>query len=212
MSSCLKEDNETLVLPKVKYARPIEEVIPVAMQEKLKVYMPIYSGSIPPEIDGAYLINPDVIVYSTQGGYNTTYMDKTIKFSNQNNATNVIVYEDKQGSSYAISDEVSVTGTLDKFTAYFNTSGTSEGISCKTATIISGSKTISGIKDFYSAFVMLEKGADPSGKLVNVGTYRIFKDGNGLASNTTWTSTKSAMINSLGTTMLQTESSNHINP
>ena len=40
---------------------------------------------------------------------------------------------------------------------------------------------------------MLEKGPDPEGKLVEEGTYRIFKDSDGLAENSYWN--KSTIIN-----------------
>jgi len=215
MASCLKEDNETLVLPKVKYAKPIEEVVPVTIQEQLKKYMPINSGSTPPDIDGAYLVNPDVLVYTSDGQYYVGYVfgDITIRFSGQNSVTNVITWEEKQGSSSATSDEVSISGFSDNFTAYFNTKGKRDDnvTTYKTATLVSGTVTSSGIKNLTYAFVMLEKN-DPNKILMAVGAYRICKDGNGLASNTTWTSVKSAMIKGLGESFLQSETSNQINP
>jgi hypothetical protein len=51
---------------------------------------------------------------------------------------------------------------------------------------ISGTLTSSGISDFHSAFIMLEKGPDPSNKLVAVNTYRVFKDGDNLAERYNW--------------------------
>jgi hypothetical protein len=44
-----------------------------------------------------------------------------------------------------------------------------------------------GIKDIYLGILMLDKD-DPNNKLMKVGTYRIFNDGDGLAIPTTWSS------------------------
>jgi len=54
------------------------------------------------------------------------------------------------------------------------------------STLISGTLTSSGIINFHYAFVLLEKGSDPTNQLVPVNTYRIFKDSDGLAINNTW--------------------------
>jgi hypothetical protein len=55
------------------------------------------------------------------------------------------------------------------------------------ATIASGTMTEEGIKNCYHAILMVEKN-DPNNKLMKVGTYRIFNDGDGLAIPTTWSS------------------------
>ncbi|MBV5314030.1 MAG: hypothetical protein JZU47_12085 [Prolixibacteraceae bacterium] len=210
LSSCLTDDNETLVLPKVMYAKPIEEVVPLAIQQQLKVYMPIYAGTTPPDIEGTYLINPDALVYTSDGQYyvGKVFTDETIMFSGQNSVTNMIAYKTKQGAVSESSDDVSVSGSDDNFTAYFNTVGEYDDkvTTFKTATIISGTISPSGIRNLTSAFVMLEKN-DPNKILMAVNDYRIFKDGNGLASNTTWTSVKSALINSQGVFNMKTSNS-----
>ena len=201
LSSCLTDDNETLVLPKVMYAKPMEEVVPLAIQQKLKVYMPINTGTTPPDIEGTYLMNPDALVYTSDGQFSVGYVfaDLTMQFSGQNSITNIITYKNKTGGSLESSDEVSVSGSGDNFTAYFNTVGEYDDkvTTFKTATIISGTISNSGIENLTEAFVMLEKN-DPNKILMAVNEYRIFKDGNGLASNTTWPSLKSAIINSKG--------------
>ena len=52
--------------------------------------------------------------------------------------------------------------------------------------MVSGTKTDEGIKDFYYGFVMTDKGSDPNHKLMDVGVYRVFKDGDGISEPTTW--------------------------
>lgn len=206
--SCIEEGDDTLVLPKGIKMIPIEDVIPEDILVQLKSHMPIYSGTTPPDIVGAYLVNPAELVFSSDGNLDSGHFftDLYFRLSSQNDETNILTYEEKQGdSSSATSDEVSVVGTGDSFTAYFISSGYAREIYNKDATIISGTKTTSGIKNFSYAFVVLEKGADPDNSLVEVGTYRIIKDGNGLASNTTWT--KISKLNSKGISILQSNTS-----
>lgn len=67
-----------------------------------------------------------------------------------------------------------------------DTEGTSSGIYTKTALVISGTKTNTGIKGIRYAFVMVEKGDDPDTKLMDEGVFRVFEDGDGLALIATW--------------------------
>lgn len=67
-----------------------------------------------------------------------------------------------------------------------DTEGTSSGIYTKTALVISGTKTSTGIQGIRYAFVMVEKGDDPDSKLMDEGVFRVFEDGNGTALLTTW--------------------------
>ena len=79
-----------------------------------------------------------------------------------------------------------IRGSGSNFTAFFNTTGESLGISTKTALVISGTKTSDGIKDIYYAFVMVKKGEDPNHQLMEEGIFRVFHDQDGLAVNATW--------------------------
>lgn len=189
VSSCLKDDDKTLVLPKVVYAIPIDDVVPLDLQNKIEVHMPIYKGSTPPNVQGTYLANPLSLVFTSDMQFNVGYIfaDEVLQFSDQGSATHVLKYKSKSGASKDSSDLVSISGSEENFTAYFTTKGESHGVSTKTVTIISGTKTATGIADYYLAFVMLEKGSDTKKEVMAVNDFRIFKDGNGLASNTTWT-------------------------
>jgi hypothetical protein len=74
LNSCLKNNEATIVLPEAVNieqikAVPIEQVVPEDILEKIKIYMPIYSGYTPPNVEGAYISNPDVLVYSSDGHY-----------------------------------------------------------------------------------------------------------------------------------------------
>ena len=123
------------------------------------------------------------------GGYEPGHvvMDTYIRFYNQNTSNNTLDYEDKSGNSGGEGKGAFISGYGNNFSAFFNTKGISEeGISYKTALIISGTKTSSGIQNLYYAFIMVEKGADPTNELMDVGVFRIFKDEDGMAKNSVW--------------------------
>lgn len=166
----------------------IDDVVPPEIQDKIEPYIPIYKGHNPPNVQGAYLSNVSTLVYSSGGGFKPgdTFADMYFRFMNQDMVNNTLDYDEKQGRSFASGPGSFISGEDDNFTAYFNTVGESYGIYVKTAIVISGVKTSSGIKNYRYAFIMLEKGNDPEKKLVDVGTFRVFKDGNELASFTSW--------------------------
>ncbi len=180
-------------------ATPLQGVIPIVMQEKIKAYMPIYRGTTPPNIEGVYLVNPMNLVYSTiEDDYplnKTIFIDAVIKFSTQNTDNHVLSFSMQQAGGESTSAIINVSGTNNNFTACFIETGIStDGISTKLATVMSGTKTALGIQDFIYSFVLLEKGADPENKVISVGDFRVFRDGNNLASDTIWNSLKSLNI------------------
>ena len=188
-SGCLKDDVDTLVLPPLRYALPINDVVPADILSEIKKSMPIYEGETPPEIEGVYVVNPNELVIASAEDLSPGIVisNDTIKFTNQNVKTNVITFERKQRTENEFSDFVSLVGNGNNFTAYFNADGTTtEGINYKTATVISGTMTANGIKDYYKAFIITEKDPDPKNVLFPAKAFRIFKDGNGLAENATW--------------------------
>ena len=111
---------------------------------------------------------------------------------------NTLNYQYRQGGSINDKTEMIVMGEGDKFTifAVMNGSYTSFNATYKVAEIVSGTMTADGIKDFFSGSLMIEKN-DPDNQLMKVGTYRIFKDGDGLASPSSW-SARSTERNSGG--------------
>lgn len=192
-SSCLQVGYETLILNEINI---MDEVIPVEYRLLLEQAMPIYNGNTPPFIEGTYLVSKHELVNSSLAADSPgdIYVDKTIQFSNQDNQKNILSYSGKElDISFESSDSVYIIGAGNDFTIYFISIGESKGIYNKKASIISGTITDSGIQNYYFAFVMLEKGPDPEGKLVEEGTYRIFKDSDGLAENSYWN--KSTIIN-----------------
>lgn len=166
----------------------ITQQIPQEYLSRMATHMPIYTGSTPPTIDGTFTSHPHVSVYTSDGyTWKGDLADQIMNFSGQNKSKNTLNYQYKQGGSSNDKTEMIVMGEGDKFTifALMNGSNTSLNATYKIAEIVSGTMTADGIKDFFSGSLMLEKN-DPDNQLMKVGTYRIFKDGDGLASPSSW--------------------------
>jgi uncharacterized protein (TIGR02145 family) len=163
-------------------------VIPDAIREQFAIAMPIYSGTAPPDIAGKYMSNNTTLTGSNLSDdvIGKKYLDMYVAFIRGEDGS--LQYREKQGNSTAGSENVKVeiVGSANNFTAYFVAEGVSEGISTRRSTVISGTLTSSGISDFHYAFIMLQKGPDPDELLVAVNTYRIFKDGDGMAERYNW--------------------------
>lgn len=190
----------------------IENVIPEDLVNKMSEKITIYRGTNPPMIEGCYFIDPFVTVYCEDegnGGFEVGHVMNSyiIRFLNQDNLYQTLDYE---GKSYNLASSEKgegafISGSGNNFTVFFSTIGTTKTnnghtVSDKTALIISGTKTSSGIKNLYYAFVMIEKSGDVDGELMNEGVYRVFKDEDGLSVNYTWNSTSAAPQTKAGLT------------
>lgn len=177
-----------------------DDVVPDEIREELGEWIPIYTGVNPPVVEGTYYVEPFVAVHCQDegnGGYEPgeEVVPMTIRFSNQNSTVNTIDYEGvSAGGSTGEGKGAFISGSGTNFTAFFNVVGSSSGIYTKTALVISGSKTSSGIANLYYAFVMVDKGDDPDGLLMKEGVFRVFKDKDGMSVNTTWAGARSADI------------------
>lgn len=197
LSSCLDEGKETIIMEDEKVEMTgIYRAVPQHTVNALKEYMPIYEGDNPPNIEGCYLIKPMVAVYCEDGGYDpgTEVTETKIRFSNQDDRNGTIDYEDIEGSDRQVGKGAFVSGDGNNFTAYFDTDGETEGeygtIKTTMALVISGTKTSSGISNIKYAFTMVKKVGDKDDELMEEGVYRVFKDKDGLATNSTWTYSK----------------------
>lgn len=168
----------------------IKSVIPDDIRNKMKDYITFYEGDTPPNIEGVYLASPYVYVYdSSDGGYEAGHQidDYYIEVSNQNSNDNTCYFRRRSASQASSeSGQAYIIGNGNNFTIYLTSAGTSDGVNAKRVTVVSGTKTANGIKDYRHAFVLTEKGDDPEHIMVPVGTFRVFKDQDGLAENSTW--------------------------
>lgn len=179
----------------------IEQVVPDEIRDRMEPYIPIYEGNNPPSVEGVFLVDPAEIVYDTTNSYNAGDQGFTpiyMKFSNQNTTKNTLDYEERDVNNAGIVVSESsgpgafISGTGDNFSVFFSTSGVSHqethDVTFKTSLVISGTKTSSGIKDVRYAFVVVDKKNDIDHNLMDVGEFRVFKDGDGLAKKASWPS------------------------
>jgi hypothetical protein len=180
-----------------------EDVVPDDIRLRIEQYMSIYRGVNPPTVNGAYALDPMTTVYCEDygnGGYATgdgvTPMD--IRFYGQDSKTNTINYEGYEGNTYEQGLGAFISGSGNYFTIYFNVNGVysssniSYTISYKTALVISGEKTSSGIRNMKYAFIMVSKSSDPDEELMKEGIFRIFEDSDYISENITWSHSKAA--------------------
>ena len=167
----------------------ISSVIPDDIRETIEEYIPIYDGVTPPNIEGTYFIDPQILVASSRSGdyYGAHYSSEYDRFYNQDMTNNTISMVRVQGggSEWGLGDGAFISGYDDKFTVYFDVEGESSGAYYKNAQIISGTLTSVGIANVYTGFLMKEKN-DPYGYLVEVGTFRFFSDEDGMSEKADW--------------------------
>lgn len=181
------------------------DIIPEDMREGLKDHMPIYNGVNPPNIEGAYMVKPYTTVYCEDGHYSVGRVIDSykVKFFNQNYLNNTLdmsEYDiDSNTGDYASGNGAFISGSGEHFTAFFATEGYTKGIYNKMAVVISGRKTSEGIKEYYYGLLMVDKAADPDHKLMDVGYFRIFKDGDGLCDPTEWDAKYDVKVSTRGT-------------
>ena len=143
--------------------------IPEIYVDKMGKHMPIFSGNTPPAIEGVYDFSPNVAVY----------------FEDHADVTGREYTSLVSVNSLAVRNPA-IIGEGANFTCFFISEGESNGIYIKLATLISGTMTPSGIRNMYHGFVLLDKGDDPNNTLMKKGVYRVFKDGDGISTTTTW--------------------------
>lgn len=197
-SSCLYDNGETIVLPvddiTLEQGMVSAEVIPTEIKERFTRYMTIYEGSNPPIITGYYVLDPLTTVYcSDERGYDVgeVIADLYIYFGEQNK-WNIDEYKEKQVGTIGTAKDVVIVGSGNHFTAYCTVeenldedgNGKYETYA-KTSLLFSGTLTDYGIENAQYAFIMLEKN-DPLNEMMEENEFRIFKDGDGLASTCTW--------------------------
>ena len=177
----------------VDYDDRLDNVIPEDIVEPMSPYIDIYRGYNPPNVEGVYSIKPFTTVHCEDygnGGYapGTQVNPMVIRLHGQDTSKNTINYESytENGDSYAKGEGAFISGYGNYFSVFFNTIGKSEGIQTKTALVISGEKAYNGIKNLKYAFVMVEKGSDPTNKLMREGVFRVFKDGDYISVPCSW--------------------------
>lgn len=181
-------DIESLVFGTIDERIP--SVIPDDIRPEIEKYIPIYDGVNPPNIEGAYYLNPQILIGSTRpyDGYGDLFSSEYQKYFDQDMIANTInmIRVQGGGSEWSKNTESKISGFDNHFTIYFEMTTINSGISSKQAYVVSGTMTPTGIKDLTQGFYLKEKGYDPYDHIVPVGTMRFFKDEDGMSEATTW--------------------------
>lgn len=208
----LESELESITTYEEKFDERITQEIPQEYLSKMSAYMPIYSGSTPPNIEGTYNLSKQIMVYNSDP--NSSYqagkkfVDYVSEFTKQDMTANTVQYryEERNANGPLSSSEIveaKVLGQNNTFTIFTVTKANyTDGAWTKNATILSGAMTNSGIKDFYRGILMLDK-YDPNSNLMNIGDFRIFKDEDGLSEPTTWMARQRATSMKSNTTETQ---------
>lgn len=138
-------------------------------------------------ISAQFVCSPELLVYASDSLYNPgdRFDDVYFAFVGQS-SSNIVQYYERQGSSTSYSGEAQIIGEGNDFTVYFYEDGQfTDGKTFRKATIISGTWTDEGVKDYEICFVMLDK-QDANNDLMRVNYYRVYRDGDGMASKCHW--------------------------
>ena len=190
----LESELESITTYEEKFDERMTQEIPQEYLSKMSAYMPIYSGNTPPNIEGVYNMSPCVMVYDSNGSFEPGHKFNSVvtELTNQNMSQNTLTYRDEEiksdgtVSSSSNKAEAKIVGNGDNFTMFVViTSNSTNGSWTKIASLLSGIKTSSGIKDFYEGFVMLDK-YDPDNNKMKIGQFRIINDQDGMSEPTTW--------------------------
>lgn len=179
LSGCMKETNETVLLP-VRGVKIPEAVLSAAEQDALSDYMPIYEGGTPPNIEGDWLASPMTLTFASDN-YAGDFYDLHWRVEKQN-GRNLAKYKEWQNTASALGKEAHIIGEGDNFTMYTIEQSENEarGWSCEQVTIISGTRTGDAVEGYYYAVVMRNK-TDERGVIIEPDSYRVFTDGDGVS-------------------------------
>ena len=189
MSSCTKNDENTIVpIGTEYYIDDILSVIPDTLQTAFfAAFGDVPSGAIPPKIEGSYVVDPKQRVGSNMAVWplNTIEPNTYLRFTKQHNG---IVTMDFNETTETVSDTVFVCGSGNNFAVYFIETKDYDLGWMKRGVLMRGKVTADGLSDFRYATVVMETEDHSGGQfgLYPNGTYFIYKDGDGLASNLDW--------------------------
>lgn len=191
-TGCLKEGDETIVLPfpngKIPY-----DVIPEQVQDSLTdLGFVIHEGVYPPTIEGKYVASPMDLQHASDEYYNPNFRYLYMSFAGQQRRGKInysqiqydTIFLNEQQLSDAIGDAMraNVIGEGEDFTMYcIQTISPDSTWWCTTASVVSGTLTKTGIKDCQYAQYIIDRGGDVS-RLPEVGTFRFWNDGDNFAS------------------------------
>jgi len=140
--------------------KDIHNIIPKDIMKKFKeLGIEINEGNNPPNIEGTYFVSPFVLVKSNFNDNmlpGDRFSDMEITFSGQNNTKQTVVTDYINGTQIGNGLGSFITGSGNKFSVYYECSGTYFGLPFKSVDIYSGEITSTGIKNFQYATIVTE--------------------------------------------------------
>lgn len=198
-AGCLGDEGDTVVIPELHETTP-ESMLPAYLYDSLSRYVAIYNGNTPPNIEGEYKWSPVLLEYASGQNIPSSFSDVYLKFSNQT-SRNLCTYYEEQGTAVTRCDSTMIVGHDNVFTVVGIMTSVDKQRNTKSVigTLISGKMTSAGITDFSYAIYMIDK-IDPDNRLMSVGEFRIFYDGDGLVGRHSWYYSKVKSLLDKGTT------------
>lgn len=191
LGSCTKNDENTIALIGTEYyIDDILTVIPDTLQAQFfAAFDSIPEGPVPPKIEGSYVMSPKQYVWPV----NMVEKNMWLRFSNQHNG---IATMDLNESAETVTDTVFVCGNSNAFAVYFIENkqyeipfnGQTYHARMKRGIVMKGNVTGEGLSDFRYATIIMESENDSNGQIEPsaIGSYFIYKDGDGIAKKEDW--------------------------
>lgn len=168
----------------------INEVLPQKYIDTLKrLGINIYEGTTPPIVNGIYVANPTILLASTVDGdvIGATFSDIKVKLTDQNNTNfGIKLYGKKLLGENDTSIVTAISGSGNNFTVYGQVKASATPTNYAIfAIVISGTLSADGIVNYQDALINIDnsKGAT---YFIPEGTGRLIKDGNNIASTTSF--------------------------
>lgn len=195
VASCTKNDTVAIVPIGTEYY--VEDILTVVPDSAFRADFGSYAtGPIPPKIEGGYLVSPRQRVKSNLGDeWPLQVVDPNVflRFTSQHNG--IAVMEMGEDTENTI-DTVFVMGNGNAFTVYFienkvvidfEYQGETYTLRTRRGVVMTGKVTADGLADLRYATIVMAADSEPAGvPMQEVGSYFIYKDGNGLAETLDW--------------------------
>jgi hypothetical protein len=140
----------------------------------------INEGTNPPTLDGIFDYKPAKCIRdnSNANKLGLFFNAQRFKFSNFNPVSKemIVLTKDVVFNEVLTSTEAYISGSDNKFSVFINSTGLQYGIQSKVVFVISGEISGTNLINVTNTYFLTEKGPDPTGKLINPKTGRVFQD------------------------------------
>lgn len=197
LTCCTKNNDKTIVLIGTEYyIDDILSVVPDSLQTSFFAeFGSVPEGAVPPDVEGSYVMAPKqrVSSHGVVWPLQTVEPNMYLRFTNQHNG---IVKMDLNEATETVTDTVFVGGVGNAFVVYFiedksydiELGGQIYHAKVKRGIVMKGQVTEEGLKDFRYATIIMKSEDDSNGLIAQypIGSYFIYKDGDGLAKREEW--------------------------